>query len=249
VWLPAQHLESRGGNQFRGIISSHCGGDCSRQSLILDLESEMLWTDATTGALASWGFDALIILASYLLGCLTAGYYLVRWRSGKDIRKQGSGSAGATNAGRALGPAGFAGTFLLDLAKGALAAWLAAHLGLGPGARLLCSLAVVAGHIWPAQLRFRGGKGAAPLVGALLVADYRIVLIMAVTCASALALLRRFSLSGLIALATAPLILLFALPPPERALRLFLLVTPVLYAHRQNIREDLGMRPVGKMEG
>jgi len=53
VRLPEQRLESRGGNQFRGIIVL-TGGDCSRQSLILDLESEMLWTDAITGALASW---------------------------------------------------------------------------------------------------------------------------------------------------------------------------------------------------
>ena len=148
--------------------------------------------------------------------------------------------------GRALGPVGYAGTFLLDLSKGALAAWLAAHLGLGPGARLLCSLAVVAGHIWPVQLRFRGGKGVAPLMGVLLVADFRIVLIMAVICAAGLAFLRRFTLSGLIALATAPLVLLFALPPPGRALSLLLLVAPVLYAHRQNIREDLGMRSAEK---
>ena len=152
------------------------------------------------------------------------------------------------NVGRALGPAGFAGTFLLDMAKGALAAWLVAHFGVGPWVRLLCALALVAGHIWPVQLRFRGGKGVAPLMGVLLVADYRIVLIMAVICAAALALLRRFTLSGLIALATAPLVLLFALPPPGRALSLFLLVAPVLYAHRQNIREHLGMRSVEKTE-
>jgi len=224
------------------------GGDFDRQSLILDLNFDMLWPDAPTGALARWDLSALIILTGYLLGCMTAGYYLVRWSRGKDIRGEGSGSAGATNVGRALGPAGFAGTFLLDLAKGALAAWLAAHFGLGPWASLLCALAVVSGHIWPVQLRFRGGKGVAPLVGVLLVADYRIVLIMAVICIFALALLRRFTPSGLIALAAAPLVLLVALQPPERALRLFLLVIPVLCAHRQNIHEDLGMRPLGKTD-
>jgi len=223
-------------------------GDFGRHALTLYLVFDMIGPDVPTGALARVIFSALIILTGYLLGCMTAGYYLVRWRRGKDIREEGSGSAGATNVGRALGPAGFACTFLLDLAKGALAAWLAVHFGLGPGARLICALAVVSGHIWPVQLRFHGGKGVAPLVGALLVADYRIVLIMGVIGASALWFLRRFTRSGLIALATAPLVLLIALPPPERALHLFLLVVPVLYAHRQNIREDLGMQPVGKAD-
>jgi len=69
---------------------------------------------------------------------------------------------------------------------------------------------------------------------------------MAVICAAALVFLRRFTPSGLITLATAPLVLLFALPPPGRALSLLLLVAPVLYAHRQNIREDLGMHSVEK---
>ncbi len=208
----------------------------------------MLWPDVPTGPSARWDLATLIIVTSYLLGCMTAGYYLVRWCKGKDIRSAGSGSTGATNVGRALGSAGFAITFLLDLAKGTFAAWLAVHFGLGTAARLACALAVVGGHIWPVQLRFRGGKGVAPLVGVLLVNDYRIVLIMAVIGVSALVLLRRFTLSGLIALAAAPVVLLVALPPPARALGLILLVAPVLYAHRQNIREDLGMRPVGKTE-
>ena len=61
------------------------------------------------------------VLTSYCLGCFTAGYYWVRSRTGLDIRQQGSGSVGARNAGRVLGPGAFLVTFLLDFGKGALA--------------------------------------------------------------------------------------------------------------------------------
>ncbi len=205
----------------------------------------MLWLHPPTGMVANWEVSALVILASYLLGCCTVGYYLVDWKHGKDIRSRGSGSAGATNVGRELGPAGFAVTFVLDCAKGSLVGWMVVHFRLGPLAGILCALAVVAGHIWPAQLRFRGGKGVATLLGVLIVADYRIILVMAGLFVIAYTCLRRFTLSGLAAIAATPPILTIISPPPERALGLLLVVIPVLYAHRQNIREDIGSLQAG----
>src|SRR5579872_1257598 len=68
-----------------------------------------------------------VLSAGYLLGCLTVGYYLVRWQTGRDIRQAGSGSVGAKNVGRILGVGGYLITFLADFAKGALAVWLATH--------------------------------------------------------------------------------------------------------------------------
>ena len=114
------------------------------------------------------------------------------------------------------------------------------HFRLGPWAGILSAFAVVAGHIWPAQLHFRGGKGVATLLGVLMVADYRIILVMAGLFVVAFAVLRRFTLSGLVAMASTPPVLAVAFPPPERALGVFLLLLPVLYAHRQNIHEDIG---------
>ena len=72
------------------------------------------------------------ILVSYLIGCFTAGYYWMRWRTGQDIRRMGSGSVGARNVGRALGASGFTATFLLDAAKGALAVAGRAGWNCGP---------------------------------------------------------------------------------------------------------------------
>ncbi len=177
---------------------------------------------------------------SYLLGCLTTGYYLVRWTCGADIRTEGSGSTGATNVARKLGKAGFLTTFSLDLAKGALAAYLAKSYELEDPVRLSCGLAVIAGHIWPIQLRFRGGKGAATLLGVLLIFDIGSVGIMASACLGSFVLLRRFTLSGVIAMAVTPLLAALLLTPSRRALNVLLLVLPVLFTHRQNLREDVG---------
>src|SRR2546429_7013270 len=99
------------------------------------------------------GKEITAVCASYLLGCFTAGYYWVRWRTGQDIRDQGSGNVGARNAGRILGASAFLGTLLLDLGKGALAVGMALHFGLSPEMVVAAMLAVVVGHNWPMQLR------------------------------------------------------------------------------------------------
>jgi glycerol-3-phosphate acyltransferase PlsY len=199
----------------------------------------MLWANVVADNLAGWKVSLAIILASYLLGCATAGYYLVRWHRGSDIRSGGSGSAGATNVSRELGATGFAVTMALDMAKGALASWLAIRYHLGPVAQLLAMLAAILGHIWPVQLRFRGGKGVATLGGVVLVADYRVFLLVLGLFLVPFVFLRRFTLSGLTALALAPVVLAFGFSLPSRALGLLILLLPIFWAHRENIREDL----------
>src|SRR5882672_37035 len=68
---------------------------------------------------------AICAVTAYVLGCLATGYYLVRFRTGKDIRTMDSGNIGARNVGRVLGKSGFFITFFGDLAKGVLAVLLA----------------------------------------------------------------------------------------------------------------------------
>src|SRR5215207_10054628 len=113
---------------------------------------------------AAW----LILPAAYLLGGSSAGYWLVRFRTGTDVRRQGSGATGATNAARMLGRGGFALVLLLDAIKGAVAAIVARILGFEGGWEFAAAVAVVAGHVWPIQLGFRGGRGLGPLLGAWL---------------------------------------------------------------------------------
>ena len=114
---------------------------------------------------AAW----LVLPAAYLLGGISAGYLLVRRRTGEDVRAQGSGATGATNAARILGRRGFILVMVLDAVKGAAVALVARAVGLDGGWDFAAAMAVVAGHVWPVQLGFRGGRGLSTLLGAWLV--------------------------------------------------------------------------------
>jgi glycerol-3-phosphate acyltransferase PlsY len=117
-----------------------------------------------------WIFFAVFLVA-YLLGSLSGSLLLGRLR-GVDIRQLGSGNAGGTNALRTQGWRFALGVVLIDVGKGALAAWLAlvALPEPRPAWVLAVVLAAMAGHVWPVFHDFRGGKGAATLVGGLAVA-------------------------------------------------------------------------------
>ena len=110
----------------------------------------------------------LVLPAAYLVGGFSPGYWLVRRRTGADIRAQGSGATGATNAARILGRRGFILVLALDALKGAAVALLARAVGFEHGWEFAAATAVVAGHVWPVQLGFRGGRGLGPLLGAWL---------------------------------------------------------------------------------
>ncbi len=179
----------------------------------------------------------LIVAGSYLLGCLSTGYYLARLRTGRDIRSVGSGSTGGTNVGRLLGKGGFAVTMAGDALKGALAVGLGVYAGLAPWLRVAVILAVVAGHIFPIQLGFRGGKGLATALGAMLVFDYRLALgVLALVGLLAL-LSRQVTFSLVAGLVVAPL-LAVGLGHPAPA-SVALLAGLLLYAHRPNIQAAL----------
>jgi len=124
---------------------------------------------------------ALKWLLAYLLGSLMGALLLGRLK-GVDIREQGSGNAGGTNALRTQGKVFALGVVLIDVAKGWFAAGVLPALAL-PGISPLeleagvpsrdwlaagCAAAAVVGHVFPVWFGFRGGKGAATVVGALL---------------------------------------------------------------------------------
>jgi glycerol-3-phosphate acyltransferase PlsY len=179
---------------------------------------------------------ALTILLSYLIGCVSTAYYLVRWRTGQDIRKLGSGTAGARNAGRMLGKMGFALVFLGDVLKGVLAVWLARSLGVGQWGEVAAMLAVIVGHLYPFQLGFQGGKGAATGFGAALVLNWLLGLLCVVVAAIAFAATRSFTTSGLVAFILAPVLSLFLQMPTPYQVGLLITVLLLLYTHRDNIR-------------
>ena len=117
-------------------------------------------------------------LLAYLLGSIIGSLLIRRVTGGVDIRTLGSGNAGATNALRTQGKAVAIWVLIIDVAKGwvatgRLAPW--ALPGIPPpdpdiAAWLapLCGIAVMLGHVYPVWYGFRGGKGVATLLGAVL---------------------------------------------------------------------------------
>jgi glycerol-3-phosphate acyltransferase PlsY len=112
---------------------------------------------------------ALSVVAGYLLGSLSFALLLVRWRTGTDIRKEGSGNAGATNVLRAHGNALGLAVALLDVAKGAAAVLLVRLVTADPRYAAAAGFAAILGHVFPLYSGFRGGKGVATAVGAFVV--------------------------------------------------------------------------------
>jgi acyl phosphate:glycerol-3-phosphate acyltransferase len=119
-------------------------------------------------------FFAKLVIA-WLLGSLS-GSLLIGRLYGLDIRKSGSGNAGGTNALRVAGWRFAALVVLIDVGKGALAAWLGtwapASASMQPDPHwqaAACAYAAIVGHCWPVFFGFRGGKGAGTAVGAVLV--------------------------------------------------------------------------------
>ena len=119
---------------------------------------------------------SLKVLLAYLLGSVVGSLVVGRLRGGVDIRTQGSGNAGATNAVRTQGWRFAIWVIVIDVAKGWVAAALLPRLavpGLPPATphALLwlpaaCAFAAIVGHVFPVWHGFRGGKGVATLVGA-----------------------------------------------------------------------------------
>lgn len=178
--------------------------------------------------------SVIFAITAYAAGCFNTGYYLVLFLRKRDIRAYGSGSTGARNVGRLMGRAGFFATFAGDALKGAAVIWAARALHADP--RLLPWLAplAVAGHIHPAQLAFRGGKGLATALGAMMALDVRFALI-----GLPLYFLPRLHPQGHILSGVAPMVVLPFLPFPEwngfQVMSLCLSSALVLFAHRGNL--------------
>jgi glycerol-3-phosphate acyltransferase PlsY len=190
----------------------------------------------------NWGGLVLVAVGSYALGCVSTAYYLVRLRTGTDVRTQASGTAGATNAGRLLGGWAYALVALLDLAKGAVAVGLAGWLAAGPAAPVAL-VAAVAGHIWPVQLRFRGGKGVATIFGGVLVLAPVVALMALGVALVLLAATRKYHASGKIAIALAPAIGWWCGLEPMSLAGLVLAVAIVLLVHYTRRSRPDGAEP------
>ena len=185
-------------------------------------------------------------LLSYLLGSVSGSMVMGAFRH-VDIRQSGSGNAGGTNAFRTQGFWFALGVVVIDIGKGALAAWWFPHLGLGlatdaslqPYLPLACGFAAVAGHCYPVWYGFRGGKGAATAVGALLVIEPLVILPMLLTWLVVITLTGWVGLGTMLAaISMVPAFILLG-APAATVLFGVLLAAFIVFTHRSNIRNML----------
>ncbi len=172
------------------------------------------------------------IILAYFLGNISPSTLLAR-AAGKDIKKEGSGNAGTTNALRVLGKKAALITLVIDIGKGFLAVKLGFVIA-GPVAAMYCALAAFIGHIWPVVFKFKGGKGVAVAFGAILGVNWQLALLALLIVAVVVAVTRMVSLGSITAAASFPVLASFMEPG-------FLYIGTamaalLIYAHRGNIK-------------
>lgn len=111
---------------------------------------------------------AIVIIGAYLLGSIPSAYIAGRLRKGIDIREVGSRNMGAMNVFYKVGIVPGLLVLAVDIGKGAAAVALAHWLGVPLVVEFLAGATAVIGHSFPVWLKFRGGRGGAPLIGALI---------------------------------------------------------------------------------
>jgi glycerol-3-phosphate acyltransferase PlsY len=177
----------------------------------------------------------LMVVAAYLLGSLSFAVLLVRLKTGKDIRKEGSGNAGATNVLRGHGKGLAALVALGDVAKGTLAVLLMRLVTADPRYAAAAGVAAVLGHVFPIFYGLRGGKGVATALGAFLALAPSATLASLGIFILVLALTRYVSLASCVAMVLLPpLAGLFHAPRPVLAAAAIVAVIVVL-KHRENL--------------
>jgi glycerol-3-phosphate acyltransferase PlsY len=191
---------------------------------------------------------SLKVLLAYLLGSIVGSLLVGRLRGGVDIRKTGSGNAGATNALRTQGAAFALWVIVIDVAKG----WVAAAVLPGieiPGVPAAspdlamwlppaCAFAAILGHVFPVWHGFRGGKGVASLVGAFAGIELVLLLPLFASWLAVVAVSGFVGLASITAALAIPIYLIMrdgAAFTPVMGFALACAVL-VLYTHRANVR-------------
>jgi glycerol-3-phosphate acyltransferase PlsY len=126
--------------------------------------------------------EILLIISAYLLGSIPFGYIITKLSTGKDIMQVGWEKTSSSNVLKNIGAWQGLLTFILDIAKGFFAVWLARHFGAPIAVQVICGIMAVIGHNWSAFMGFKGGRGLAALIGALLIISPKVLIISLIPC-------------------------------------------------------------------
>ncbi|HEC98309.1 MAG TPA: glycerol-3-phosphate 1-O-acyltransferase [Nitrospirae bacterium] len=180
----------------------------------------------------------VLLIVSYIAGTIPFGLIIAKAR-GIDLRRVGSGNIGATNVLRTVGKKEAVFTLTGDLMKGAFAVALMKVSGYGAPYAGLAGLLAVTGHDYPVFFRFRGGKGVATSIGALLVYAPYVGLFTVLIWLAVLFISRYSSLGALTAFTLLPLNMLVFKKGLTGLSLSFLFAILIYIKHRENIRRLL----------
>ncbi|MBQ6369997.1 MAG: glycerol-3-phosphate 1-O-acyltransferase PlsY [Firmicutes bacterium] len=168
---------------------------------------------------------------AYFIGNISPSTIMAK-KQGIDIKKEGSGNAGTTNALRVMGKKAGAITCIVDILKGVIAV-LIGTLAAGPAGGWICALCVFLGHVWPIIYKFKGGKGVATAFGAVLAVKPLLALIALIIVAIVVLISKRMSLGSIIGAIAFAILAIFLEPgffPYAAVMAIIMLIK-----HRANI--------------
>lgn len=179
---------------------------------------------------------SLLIVAAYLLGSVSSAIIVCRLMGLADPRTQGSNNPGATNVLRIGGKKAAAITLVGDSLKGLIPMVVGHLLGAAPAVLAGIGLAAFIGHLFPVFFGFRGGKGVATALGVQIGLFWPIGLSVAAIWLFVAKVLKISSLSALISMALAPVIV-WIFWPDNALIGMQLIITGLLFwRHRSNIK-------------
>ncbi len=181
----------------------------------------------------------VLIIASYLLGSISAAVIICRLLGLPDPREQGSGNPGATNVMRIGGKKAAALTLIGDFLKGLIPVLIAYYLNLTMITVILMATASIIGHLFPIFFSFKGGKGVATAFGCITGIDFQLALAWAICWLIIFAITRISALAALTAFGALPL--MAWLITQNSTILMFCAFTfiLILYRHKTNIKQML----------
>jgi len=182
---------------------------------------------------------ALVLVGVYLIGSIPIGFLVARAAGGFDIRGKGSGTIGATNVLRTLGPVPAVVTLLGDVAKGYVAVRAAEVIGPEPVWGAAGAVLAIVGNCWPVFLRFKGGKGVATALGAFLALTPRAILLAMAVWVVLTAALRYASLASILACVGLAIGEWLFGYPPTYAVAAGCAAAVILWRHHDNVKRLL----------
>ena len=186
-------------------------------------------------------YIALSMAIAYLLGSVPTGIIIGKIWHRTDVRDHGSGSTGATNALRVLGPYAGVSVLIIDIIKGTLAVFVASILTDVVWVKPLCGSIAIIGHIVPVFSKFKGGKGVATGIGAIFLIN-PLAIIGVLIGVFVIALTRTASLGSIIGSACGMIIMIltiiFSINDANTWDLIFAIPAPLIIfaSHHENIR-------------